>query len=186
MLRLLKWLFYLIVLAAIVVVGGAMLLPSTVVVSRSIDIAAPPEKVFALVGDFRRFNEFSPWAELDPNIQYGFEGPEQGVGQKMSWTSTNSNVGSGSQTITEYQPPSQVASALDFGGMGQAEAVWDLAPAGAGTRATWSFRARAEGIAGRWFGLMFDRWVGADYEKGLAKLKAAAEKEAVSPPATSG
>ena len=87
MLRLLKWLFYFIVIGAIVIVAGAMLLPSTVLVSRSIEIAAPPEKVFAIVGDLKRFNEFSPWADLDPNTKYTFEGPDQGVGQKMNWAS---------------------------------------------------------------------------------------------------
>ena len=30
----------------------------------------------------------------------------------------------------------------------------------------------------RWMGLMFDKWVGADYETGLASLKELAEKEA--------
>jgi hypothetical protein len=28
----------------------------------------------------------------------------------------------------------------------------------------------------RWMGLMFDRWIGADYEAGLAKLKQVAER----------
>ena len=76
----LKWLFYLIVLVAVVIVGGSFVLPSEAVVTRSVEIAAPPEKVFAIVGDLRRFQEFSPWAELDPNAKYTLEGPEYGVG----------------------------------------------------------------------------------------------------------
>jgi hypothetical protein len=51
MLTALKWLFYLIAAVALIVVGGSFLLPSSVVVTRSIDIAAPPDKVFAIVGD---------------------------------------------------------------------------------------------------------------------------------------
>ena len=176
MMKLLKWIFYLIVLVAIIIVGGSFFLPSQAVVTRSAEIAAPPEKVFAIVGDMRRFNEFSPWAELDPNIEYKYEGAESGIGQKMSWSSDNANVGSGSQTIVEYQPPNRVASELDFGSMGKALASWDLEPSGTGTKATWGFQSELGGIAERWFGLMFDRWIGADYEKGLAKLKAAAEK----------
>lgn len=175
MLRVLRWLFTLIVAAAVIVVGGAMLLPSTVLVSRSIEIAAPPEKIFAVVGDLRRFKEFSPWADLDPNIQYSFEGPEQGVGQTMNWTSTNDKVGSGTQVITEYQPPIRTASSLDLGQMGKADATWELAPSTTGTKVTWGFHTQPSGIAERWFGLMLDRLVGADYEKGLAKLKTVAE-----------
>ena len=173
---LLKWIFYLTAAIALVIVGGSFLLPSQAVVTRSTEIAAPPEKVFALVSDLRRFNEFSPWAELDPNTTYAFEGPETGVGQTMSWSSDNTNVGSGSQTIFEYQPPTHVASELDFGSMAKSVATWDLSPSATGTTATWGFKSDLDGIPAKWFGLMFDRWIGADYEKGLAKLKAAAEK----------
>ena len=176
MLTVLKWLFYLIAAIAIIIVGGSFLLPAQSVVTRSAEIAAPPDKVFAIVGDLRRFNEFSPWADLDPNIKYTFEGPESGVGQKMSWSSENADHGNGSQTITKYEPPNFVESQLDFGMRGKSVATWDLVPATAGTKATWSFKADLEGIPAKWFGLMFDRWIGADYEKGLAKLKAVAEK----------
>ncbi len=176
MLRLLKWLFYFIVIGAIVIVAGAMLLPSTVLVSRSIEIAAPPEKVFAIVGDLKRFNEFSPWADLDPNTKYTFEGPDQGVGQKMNWASQDKSVGSGSVTITDYQPSTHLATDLDFGEMGKSEASWDLEPTTTGTKATWWFNTGADGIMMRWMGLMFDRWIGADYEKGLTRLKVAAER----------
>jgi uncharacterized protein YndB with AHSA1/START domain len=183
MLTVLKWLFYLIAAIAIIIVGGSFLLPAQAVVTRSIEIAAPPDKVFAIVGDLRRFNEYSPWADLDPNIKYTFEGPESGVGQKMNWTSENTDVGSGSQTITKSEPPNFVELQLDFGMRGKPMATWDLVPSTTGTKATWSFKSDLDGIPAKWFGLMFDRWIGADYEKGLAKLKAVAEKPAPEPAA---
>jgi carbon monoxide dehydrogenase subunit G len=175
MLRLVKWLFYLIMAAAVVLVAGSFLLPSSVTVTRSIDIAAPPEKIFALVGDLRHLNEFSPWADMDPATKYVFEGPETGVGQKMSWSSDNAEVGSGSQIITLHEPPRRVTSDIEFGQMGNATATWDLEPIATGTRVTWGFHTELDSIVKRWFGLMFDRWIGTDYEKGLQRLKAAAE-----------
>jgi uncharacterized protein YndB with AHSA1/START domain len=175
MLKFLKFLFYLVVTVALIIVGGSFLLPAEAVVTRSIEIAAPPEKVFAIVSDLNRLKEYSPWHALDPNTKYTFEGPASGVGQKMSWVSDNANVGSGSQTITKYEPPKHVASELDLGTV-RALATWDLEPAGTGTKATWGFRAALEDIPARWFGLMFDKWIGADYEKGLAKLKTVAEQ----------
>ena len=178
MLTVLKWLFYLIAAIAIIIVGGSFLLPAQAVVTRSTEIAAPPDKVFAIVGDLRRFNEFSPWADLDPNIKYTFEGPESGIGQKMNWTSDNADVGNGSQTITRYEPPNFLETQLDFGMRGRPVASFDLVPSTSGTKATWTFKSDLEGIPAKWFGLMFDRWIGADYEKGLAKLKAVAEKPA--------
>jgi uncharacterized protein YndB with AHSA1/START domain len=181
MLTVLKWLFYLIAAIAIIIVGGSFLLPAQAVVTRSTEIAAPPDKVFAIVGDLRRFNEFSPWADLDPNIKYTFEGPESGVGQKMNWTSENPDVGSGSQTITKYEPPNFLETQLDFGMRGKPVASFDLVPSTSGTKATWTFKADLEGIPAKWFGLMFDRWIGADYEKGLFKLKTVAEAPAPEP-----
>jgi len=178
MLTVLKWLFYLIAAIALIVVGGSFLLPAQAVVTRTIEIAAPPEKVFAIVGDLRRFNEFSPWAEIDPDIKYTFEGTESGVGQQMNWVSVNEEVGSGSQTITRYEPPTFVETQLDFGMRGRPVASFDLVPSTTGTEVTWSFKTDLDGIPAKWFGLLLDRRIGADYEKGLSKLKTLAEAPA--------
>jgi uncharacterized protein YndB with AHSA1/START domain len=183
MLTVLNWLFYLIAAIALIIVGGSFLLPPQAVVSRSIEIAAPPDRVFAIVGDLRHFNEFSPWADLDPNITYTFEGPESGVGQKMNWTSENPDVGSGSQTIIRHEPPTFVETQLDFGIRGKPVSSFELVPSTSGTRVTWVFKSNLEGIPAKWFGLMFDRWIGNDYEEGLAKLKDVAERPAPEPPA---
>ena len=176
MIRFLRWMFYLVAGLALIVVGGSFLLPAQAEVTRSIDIAAPPAKVFAIVGDLRRFHEFSPWADLDPNIKYTYEGTESGLGQIMRWTSDNPKVGSGSQTIIEFDPPNYSELAIDFGMMGRSIASWDVVPSETGTKVTWGFRSDLKGIPAKWFGLMMDRWVGADYEKGLAKLKSVAEQ----------
>ncbi len=183
MLTVLKWLFYLIAAVAIIIVGGSFLLPAQAVVTRSTEIAAPPDKVFAIVGDLRRFNEFSPWADLDPNIKYTFEGPESGIGQKMNWTSDNADVGNGSQTITRYEPPNFLETQLDFGMRGRPVASFDLVPSTTGTNVTWTFKSDLDGIPAKWFGLMFDRWIGANYEKGLFKLKTVAEAPVPEPAA---
>jgi carbon monoxide dehydrogenase subunit G len=184
-LRVLKAIFYLIVTAAIIVVGGYFLLPSHAIVKRSAEIAAPPEKVFAIVGDLHRLQEISPWAELDPSMKFTYGGPPTGIGQKVSWTSENVNVGSGSRTINEYDPPKHVASQLDLGPRGKAVMMWDLEPSGTGTKATWSFTSKLDGIAPRWFGLTLERRIGPELERGLAKLKAAAERpEAPAPEST--
>jgi len=181
MLTALKWLFYLVAAIALIIIGGSFLLPAKALVTRSIDISAPPDRVFSIVGDLRRFNEFSPWADLDPDIKYTYEGPESGVGQLMRWSSQNADVGNGAQTIVRYEPATFVETQLDFGMQGKSTASFDLVPSTAGTNVTWTFNSDLEGIPAKWFGLMFDRWIGADYEKGLAKLKAVAEAPAAEP-----
>ena len=176
--KLLKAIIWILAALVVVFVGGGYLLPNEVRVERQTVINALPENVFALVGGYTRFNEWSPWAELDAKTHYTLEGPESGVGSKMIWASNDPNVGSGSQTITEHVPNSHVAVDLDFGAMGKSKAYWDLRPEGAGTSATWGFRMKLDGMMDRWFGLLMDRFIGPDYEKGLGKVKALAEKEA--------
>ena len=59
--------------------------------------------------------------------------------------------------------------------MGTAQSSLQLVPVDGGTRVTWGFKTEAQGVLDRWMSLLFDDWVGADYEKGLARLKALAE-----------
>ena len=176
--KLLKGIIWLIVILVVVFAAGGYLLPSEAVVQRSITINAPPDRVFAVVGHMKRFNQWSPWADLDPATKYTFEGPDSGVGQKMSWASDNSDVGVGSQTIVEAVENSSTVTELDLGQMGKARASINLAASGAGTAVTWGFKTTLNSAMERWFGLLFDRWIGADYEKGLGRLKALVEKEA--------
>jgi Polyketide cyclase / dehydrase and lipid transport len=173
-------------LVAIVVILAlaSYLLPGTVVVSRSIVIDAPAKAIWPYVSDLKRYNDWQPWAAIDPDgTSYVFEGPDSGVGQIMHWTSEHKNVGSGTQKIVAIDPDRSVDTSLDFGDMGTAEASLTLTPV-AGTddgrtEVTWGFKTDL-GLnpIERWFGLMFDRWVGNDYEAGLKRLKSTAEAAA--------
>jgi hypothetical protein len=156
--------------------AGAYLLPRHQIVERSILIDASPEAVFPLVNSLKRGAEWSPWMGRDPAMQVTYEGPDDGVGAKMQWASENPQVGSGRQEIVLSTPNERVETALDFGEMGAAKAWFALASEGEGTRLVWGLDAdMGSNPIGRWMGLMMDRWVGADYEAGLANIKALAE-----------
>ena len=158
-----------------VVVG--LLLPRTVQVERSIVIDAPRATVFTVLNGFRQFSKWSPWADIDPNATTTIEGPAVGVGAKLSW-SGNDEVGTGTQEIVESVPYERIALRLGFGDFpGTFGARFQLADEGGGTRLTWVFEGDYGGsIVGRWFGLFVDGMVGADYEKGLARLKSLVEQ----------
>lgn len=151
-------------------------LPGAVTVQRSITVNASPEKIFPLVNDLRKFNEWSPWAPRDPKAVFEFNGPEAGVGASMTWQSEKSDVGSGTMEIIESEAPKRVLTALDFGEKGWANSRFVLEPSGGGTKVTWGFETEfGNNPVKRWMGLMFDSWIGADYEEGLKRLKQAAE-----------
>jgi effector-binding domain-containing protein/uncharacterized protein YndB with AHSA1/START domain len=158
-----------------IVVG--LLLPQTAQVQREVTIDAAPATVFTVLNGFRQFNKWSPWADIDPAARTTFEGPEVGVGAKMSW-SGNAEVGSGSQEIIESTPYEHIRVRLGFGDFpGEFFATYEVRPEGAGTRVVWSFHGDYGGsIVGRWFGLFADRMIGPDYDKGLARLKAFVEQ----------
>jgi len=165
----------LVVLVFLVVLVG-FFLPASAHVERSTTIDAPPATIFALVNGFRSFNNWSPWAERDPQAEYLYEGPDSGVGATMRWASQNPQVGSGFQKITASEPYKRIQTHLDFGSQGTAQAFFDLQPTAAGTAVTWGFDTDfGMNLVSRYMGLMFDNWVGADYEAGLANLEILAE-----------
>ena len=167
---------FIIVALTVVFYGGAYLLPGEARVERAVEIAAPPEKVFAIAGDLRRVPEWSPWVKADPATTFTFEGPEQaGVGQVMRWASNNPMVGAGSEKVTEFVPNARLVTEIDYGEFGTAASSMSFTPSGAGTTVTRTFTSALPGVVDRWAGLMIDGSVGAEYEKGLQNLKALAE-----------
>ena len=50
----------------------ALFLPSAAHVERSASIAAPPAAVFDVVNSLKRFNEWSPWFEIDPAARFTY------------------------------------------------------------------------------------------------------------------
>ena len=173
---------YGIVIAILLFSISGFLLPRDVHVERSVLIERPVEAVFDLVNGFESFESWSPWADDDPDTVYAYSGPEAGVGARMSWSGDPRQVGKGWQEITEVQPGSLVRIHLNFEQQGEADTYFMTERTQGGTLLTWGFDADlAEGqglfggILARYFGLFFDQWIGADYEKGLARLKAYAE-----------
>lgn len=178
--RLLKVLFFGVAFLLVAAIGIAFVLPSRVATERSVVIDRPPSMVHAVVDSFALFNRWSPWADLDPNTRYTFEGPERGVGASMAWASDDPSVGSGKQTITASVANERVETALDFGDFGSAKAALTITPEGEGAKVSWAFETELPitfdgkfffGVMGRWFGLTMADAIGADYEKGLGRLK---------------
>lgn len=175
----------LLLIAAFVVTG--YLLPKQVHIERSVTVERPVTMMFELLNSYRHFNEWSPWARRDPKAQFIISGPESGVGARMSWVGDPQLVGSGWQQIVASKPYEQIKIKLDFDAQGVADTGFTLVEQGDATRVTWFFDSDlTEGVnvldsfLARYFGLLFDRWVGGDYELGLANLKQYAESLPVS------
>ncbi|MGQ0529638.1 MAG: SRPBCC family protein [Panacagrimonas sp.] len=157
----------------LVLLGMGLFLPQRAHIERSILIDRPPATVFTVLNGFRSLEQWSPWADLDPQMKTEFAGPAMGVGARYSWTSEHAAVGSGSQEIIDSTPYTRITVKLQFSGMStQNQASYTLSPEGQGTRVVWDHDADFSGdYFSRYFGLLMDRMIGADYERGLQRLK---------------
>jgi hypothetical protein len=164
------------VVALIAIIGGAYMLPQAVHVERTTVIARPAASVFPYINSLHKANEWSPWVEYDPNVKMTYTGFEQGVGAKMSWAG-NDKVGTGSQEITQSFLNRKVASDLHFGSQAPAKAALTLTTTDAGTKVVWSLDIDlGNNPIARYVGTTLEAKVGADYDRGLAKLKALVER----------
>lgn len=143
---------------------------------RSISVQAEPARVHALLEDFREWQKWSPWEGLDPALNREYTGPDHGVGSTYHW-SGNKQAGEGEMAITESTPTSVVVD-LEFLKPFKATNVTSFAlkPSGNGTHVTWTMTGKRSAIMGLMGKLFFDKAIGKDFDKGLASLKAEAEK----------
>ncbi|HEX8167407.1 MAG TPA: SRPBCC family protein, partial [Beijerinckiaceae bacterium] len=155
--------------------------PATFRIARSIRIAAPPQRIFALIDDFRAWSAWSPWEKMDPALKRTHGGAPRGTGAVYAWEG-NRKVGQGRMEIVEASPPSRIAIRLDFLKPFEAHntAEFTLVPegdaTGAVTEVTWAMTG-PNVFMGKVMGVFvdMDRMIGRDFERGLANLKAAAE-----------
>ena len=147
-------------------------LPNEAHMSRSVVIDASPQTIYRELITYKNFNSWSPWASKDTATVYTYEGPAIGVGAKMSWSSENDQVGSGSMEIIETKENELVKAKMLFEGFdSNPTASYIIEPIENGTKVTWTYDE--EGITGvaKVFGAMMDKFLGPDYEAGLAGLK---------------
>ena len=167
-----------VVVAVAVVLVLAAMKPDTFTVSRSTAVKAPPEKIYPLIEDFHRWTAWSPYEHRDPNLRRTFGGAPNGRGATYAWEG-NKDIGAGSMEIIEAAAPSKIVLKLDFSRPFEAHntVTFSLVPQGSDTAVTWAMQGPAPFFAKIIHVFInMDKMVGGDFETGLARLKAAAEK----------
>jgi uncharacterized protein YndB with AHSA1/START domain len=160
------------------VLGYATTRPDTFRVERIASIKAPPDKVFAWIDDFKRWEAWSPWEKKDPAMKRTFSTATSGKGATYAWHG-NKDVGQGSMEIVESIAPSKIALKLDFIEPFEAhnQVEFTLTPKGDTTEVRWAMQGPVPYFAKIMHMFMdMDQMVGKDFETGLASLKALAEK----------
>lgn len=167
----------------LLVICGAIFVatrPNEFHVSRSVEMEAPPEVIFPHVNRLSAWEAWSPYEQIDPEMEKTFEGPEQGEGAVMRWKG-NSQAGAGSTKIIQSVPNKSVQIQLTmtepFGC--ENDVLFTFVPNGESTTVTWAMTGNV-GFGGKLIHLFInmDRMVGGQFQDGLTQLKEIAEKQA--------
>ncbi len=161
---------------AVIVVGVlvvALVQPNAFRVERSLVMAAPAEKVFPYFDNHKKFNEWNPWAKMDPEAKNTYSGPESGVGAVASWD--GKKVGKGSATIIEWKANERIVERMDWKEPmeGTNTVEFTFTPEGENkTNVTWAMYGKNEGVMAKVVSLFMscERMCGPEFEKGLADV----------------
>jgi uncharacterized protein YndB with AHSA1/START domain len=174
-------LLYILVLVALVLLLLFVIAarrPDEFAVRRTADIRAPAETVFGLINDFRQWPRWSPWEKLDPNLNRTLSGSEAGRGSVYEWQG-NKQVGAGRMEILDSVPHTRVDIKLSFFKPFKAEnrSTFTITPVDGASRVLWEMTG-TNNFMFKLMGLFMnmDKMVGNDFEKGLAAMKAEAER----------
>ncbi|WP_413998159.1 SRPBCC family protein [Flavobacterium sp. W1B] len=92
----------------------ALFMPKEYAVEREITINKPIDSVFNYVKYLKNQNEFSVWANIDPNMKSTFKGTDGVVGAVSAWESKVKEVGIGEQEITKISEGKRLDFELRF------------------------------------------------------------------------
>jgi hypothetical protein len=167
---------YIILGALAVVIPGlfviSLFLPATVKVERAREVPASVVAVFQQVNKLRNWEGWSPWHQLDPALRLTYSEIESGVGASFNWESKHRQVRKGRLTITESRLHEYIALDMQFMKQRIAKSYFRFEPSMRGTLVTWVLVAELGQYPGRkLMGLMMDKWIGKDFERGLENLK---------------
>ena len=104
---------YILIGFALLIIVLAMIAPKSYEVSRSVEINRPLPEVFSYLKSLKNQDNWSPWAEKDPDMKKTFTGIDGEAGCISTWEG-NKEVGSGEQEIMGITENEIIKSQLRF------------------------------------------------------------------------
>jgi uncharacterized protein YndB with AHSA1/START domain len=177
------------IIAAIFIAAVLILvatISNTIHIQRSIEINAPPEKIFALINDFHNWSRWAPQDKEDSTLKRTYSGSASGEGAVSDWIGTG-NAGKGRMSIMKSVSPTNISVTVDWVKPFAAQNLneFTLEPQGATTKVTWTM----QGTNVYMMKIMslftnMDRFMGKHFETGFTNLKVAAENNGTQPATT--
>ncbi len=139
-------------------------------VSKTITIQAPPEKIYAIISDYRHWPAWSPWLITEPGVHVDIKPG----GKEYSWQ--GKRTGSGTMEVLKENPEKRLDMVVRFLKPWKSTSpVWfELTAQGQATQVTWGMTGHLPFFM-FFMTKMMTAYLGADYDRGLLMLKDYAE-----------
>lgn len=149
-------------------------------VTTAITINRPVSEVFDYVVHLKNQDNFSVWANMDPNMKKSYLGTDATVGFVSRWESEHPDVGVGEQEIKRIIPGERIDFELRFFSPFEAtEPAYMTTKAldNTQTLVTWGFSGHMDYPSNLMFLFMdFEGMIGNDLQQGLTNLKVILEQ----------
>lgn len=169
--KILKYILIGIAVIIVVLLIVSAFMPAKMTATRSIVINASASVVFGEVNDLGRFDKWSPWKVLDPEMEQKVSDNSVGVGAWTSWKGPQS--GSGKMTIVESRPNEYIRLSLDFDEEGGelSYSDWNFKDSAGATLTSWGFDGEPMPFYFRLVMAMYKGMIEKQYDNGLRNLK---------------
>lgn len=131
---------YLFLLVLIIFIGGSIYIASLngdyTLESKRI-LKAPVSVIFDDVNDYKNWEHWGPWYEMDSTITAHFPEKTSGKGASYSWTSKE---GKGNMETISVTPNKEILQTIDFGTGTKPTVFWKFEPRKEGTEVTWGMK----------------------------------------------
>jgi len=161
-------------LMVLLFVAGGLALDGSPKFERHVDIDADRAAIHPWIVDLRRWDDWGPWRDEDPDIQYTYTERTDQVDSRMEWTMSS---GSGAVWFTAIDPQTGVEYKFQWEDRAISDGAIRYEPLGDGkTRVTWSFQADLGwNLIGRYVMFFARGTFESMFDDGLAKLKTKVE-----------
>ena len=137
-----KALKYILILVAVFIIGSSIyiaLLDGNYDLKQAKKMDIPSEIIFENINDFKNWQHWGPWYELDPTIVASFPEETSGVGASYNWTGKDGN---GAMKTISFIKNKELIQQIDFETGSTPEVYWTLNEMENGTEVTWGMRGK--------------------------------------------
>jgi len=177
--KFLKYLFFLILIAAIGAIIYVAVQPNTYEFNRSRVIKAPASMLYNKVNDYKAWSDFSPWLEQEPEATLTYGDKTKGVDGNYAWS--GEILGEGNMKTTAVEPNKSIAQDINFIKPFEASSKinWTFESAPEGTKVTWAMDGKQDFMTKAFTAFMgpIEKTTGPDFERGLFKLDSISQQD---------